>query len=131
MHVTPDAAGLYSVEYVVQSSSRLTHVPLPVPDRAPASRERIVKIEVALPAGVEVYDDGFPQQTWVDARHGLANLPAVPSVVAIKFAPVSQISWFTRWSSVSHLSTVFMLFVLLAGATALYMKRRRALGIAR
>ena len=122
--LTPDAAGVYSLSYKVASSDTLTHVPLPVPDSLPASRKHFVQVAVSTPSGTVVYDDAFPQKTWTDATHGLATLPAVPSIVAVKFAPAAQIRWFTHWKSVSRLSTVCMFLILVGGSAVLYLRRR-------
>jgi hypothetical protein len=122
--VMPYAAGMYSLKYSVVSARNLSHVPLPVPDSPPVTREHFVAIDVTLPRGSVVYDDVFPQKIWIDQTHGTAHLPAVPSVVAVGFASADQVTWLTRWKSVGRLSTVFMLLILLGGALLLYLNKR-------
>jgi hypothetical protein len=129
--VMPDATGTYSLKYSVVSASNLTHVPLPVPDSIPASREHFVLIDVTLPRGSRVYDDVFPQKVWVDDTHATAHLPAVPSVVAIRFASADRVTWLTRWKSVGRLSTLLMLLILLGGSLVLYLNKRLAISGAR
>ncbi len=124
IRVMPDAGGTYTVKYRVSSQKFLAHVPLPVPDALPATHDHFVQVETVLPNGSAVYDDAFPQKNWVDATHGKTKLPAVPSVVSVRFAPADAVSWRTGWKSVSRLSTLFMLLILLSGAAYLFRRRQ-------
>ncbi len=120
-------SGMYGVKYNVVSTGELSHVPLPVPDSLPVSREHFVQIDLSLPPDSVVYDDPFPQKVWRDSLHGIAQLPAVPAVIAVRFAPAGQVSWRMKWSSVGRLSTLFMMLMLIVGSAALFLYRPRSL----
>jgi len=124
LQVPASSPGTFLLRYRLESAGALTHVPLPVPTAAPATREHFVQVDVVLPDGMTVYDDQFPQKTWTDVRHGSTQLPAVPSVVSLRFAPAAQVSWLTKWKSVSRLSSLSMLVILASGSVLLYWFKR-------
>jgi hypothetical protein len=124
LQVPASSSGTFSLRYRLESAGELTHVPLPVPTAAPATREHFVQVDVILPDGMAVYDDQFPQKTWTDVTHGSTQLPAVPSVVSLRFAPADQVSWLTKWKSVSRLSSLSMLVILAGGSVLLYWLKR-------
>ncbi len=119
----------YTIEYQVTATSRLRHVPLPVPLAVPSMRESAVKLETELPEGTALLYDAFPKETWNDVRHGATQLSAVPSVLTLQFRPNGKAVWFERWTTVGQLSTVVMMLIIGLGLVLLYwFKRGRSYG---
>lgn len=109
---------------VVDASSDISRIPLPVPNARTAFGERPVQIAVALPPGGIATGDTFPTLNWQDQSRGEAALANVPSLAMIRWKPIGSVRLADRIFTSSVLTDAGMLAILLAGSLVWWLRSR-------
>lgn len=109
---------------VVDASSDISRIPLPVPNARTAFGERPVQIAVAFPPGAIATGDTFPTLNWQDQSRGEAALANVPSLAMIRWRPIGSVRLADRIFTSSVLTDAGMLAILFAGSLAWWLRSR-------
>jgi hypothetical protein len=110
---------------VVDTSSDISRIPLPVPNARTAFGERLVQIAVVLPPGGISFGDTFPTLSWQNQSRGETALGNVPSLAMIHWKPVGSVRLADRIFASSVLTDAGMLAILLAGSLVWWLRSRR------
>jgi hypothetical protein len=108
---------VFRVEYdVVDATSKINWIPLPVPNARTPFGEHAVHVALVLPPGTIPVGDAFPSLNWQDQSHGEATLSNVPSLAMIGWKPAGSVRFADRVLTSSVLTDAGMLTILLAGS---------------
>jgi hypothetical protein len=109
---------------VVDASSDISRIPLPVPNARTAFGERPVQIAIALPPEGIATGDTFPTLNWQDQSRGEAALANVPSLAMIRWRPIGSVRLADRIFTSSVLTDAGMLAILFAGSLVWWLRSR-------
>ena len=116
---------VFRVEYdVVDATSRINRIPLPVPSARTPFGEHAVHVALVLPPGTISVGDAFPSLNWQDQSHGEATLSNVPSLAMIDWKPVGSVRFTDRLLTSSVLTDAGMLAILFTGSLVWWFRSR-------
>jgi hypothetical protein len=106
---------VFRLEYdVVDATSGINRIPIPVPSARTPFGERAVHVALVLPPGTISVGDAFPSLNWQDQSHGEATLSNVPSLAMIDWKPVGSVRF----------TDAGMLAILLTGSLVWWFRSR-------